>query len=68
MSYSLESKCHQCDLEDKCVDRFIVEGAISGIHNVNGYSVKSKQCVARGHLGGGTIKLDCQNFKPQVLA
>jgi hypothetical protein len=65
MSYSVEKKCEQCDLEDKCVDRFFLEGAVSGIHSSTGYSAKTKAYTNRGHLGAGVIKLDCSNFVQQ---
>jgi hypothetical protein len=65
MSYSLISKCHECVLEDKCVDKAILYGAISGIHGVNAYSSKQKACINKGHLGGGDIELNCVNFVQQ---
>jgi len=64
MSYGIKKPCDNCLVEDGCIDRFFIEGAVGGIHQVNGYSTKSKKFVGRGHLGGGTIHIDCQNFQP----
>jgi hypothetical protein len=57
MSYSLNMKCYQCAKGKNCIDSKIVAGAISIIHSLYDY----------GHLGGGAIEIQCQNFvaKPQ---
>ena len=57
MSYSLNTKCGSCASKDKCNDRHFIEGAISGIHSV--------WPAEKGHLGSGTIDLNCQNFSEQ---
>jgi len=54
MSYSLATKCNTCEKKDKCTDRHFIEGAISGIHQV--YPPE------KGHLGSGTIELNCNNY------
>lgn len=64
MSYSLDSQCSSCHKQDKCVDQYFVQAAIFGIHSVNGWSCKDSALMNRGHLGGGVIKIDCQNFEP----
>jgi hypothetical protein len=62
MSYRLDHKCHQCELEPKCLDLVLVQGAINAIHSMN-YSQRAG-FLERAHFGGGTIKIECQNFKP----
>jgi D-arabinose 1-dehydrogenase-like Zn-dependent alcohol dehydrogenase len=57
MSYSLNTKCGICEKKDKCTDRHFIEGAISGIHSV--------YPAVKGHLGSGTVDLNCQNFFEQ---
>lgn len=54
MSYSLYTKCRTCQLKDNCTDVHFLEGAISGIHQV--------WPAEKGHLGSGSITLDCTNF------
>jgi hypothetical protein len=54
MPYSLNSKCAICARKGKCTDKHFIEGAISGIHSV--------WPSEKGHLGSGSIILDCQNF------
>jgi hypothetical protein len=63
MSYLLSSKCKDCLKQDKCVDRHFVQGAIAGIHEVNSWSISENRCVNKGHLGCGTIELQCSNFE-----
>lgn len=53
MSYSLKHPCGNCAKVDKCSDRHFIQGAINGIHDV--YPSE------KGHFGGGTITIDCQN-------
>ncbi len=60
MSYSLRIKCGDCTKKDKCVDRNIISGAISGIHEIGS---------EKGHLGGGSIEINCSNLEvPAVEA
>jgi len=65
MSYTVDSRCRDCNKEDRCVDLAILMGAVSGIHGVNGWSTKANQCITKGHLGGGSITLNCVNFEAQ---
>ncbi len=55
MSYSLITKCETCIKKDKCNDRHFINGAISGIHSV--------WPAEKGHLGSGSVDLNCQNFE-----
>ena len=55
MSYGLTTKCETCIKKDKCNDRHFIQGAISGIHSV--------WPMEKGHLGSGTIIIDCQRFE-----
>ena len=55
MSYGLNSKCGMCLKQNKCTDKHFIEGAISGIHSV--------WPTEKGHLGSGTIDLNCHNFE-----
>ena len=55
MSYIQQNKCFSCTKEDKCNDRHFIDGAIQGIHSV--------WPAEKGHLGAGTIVLDCQNHE-----
>lgn len=63
MSYSLNTPCcnypspnpegqGDCIHKDKCTDRHVIQGAISGIHMMP---------FGTGHLGGGSITLTCAN-------
>jgi hypothetical protein len=63
MSYTLDSKCNFCKKAEKCTDQCFVQGAIAGIHSVNDYDYIKNATRNRGHLGGGQIKIDCQNFE-----
>ena len=56
MSYSLNTKCIECKKSDKCVDPQVLSGAIMAIHSIGS---------ERGHLGGGSVDLNCQNFEPK---
>ena len=56
MSYSFNSKCFNCKKQPKCSDGNILAGAISVIHS-NGQD--------KGHLGGGSVTHECQNFEPK---
>lgn len=56
MSYSLNMKCFQCKKSWKCVDPQVLGGAIFTIHSIG---------FEKGHLGGGSIDLNCQNFEPK---
>lgn len=53
MSYNIEQKCFICEKHSKCVDIHFLESALNGIHCVG---------TEKGHLGSGTIKLECQTF------
>ena len=53
MSYSINQKCWKCEKRVRCVDLNIVEGAVQTIHSLD---------INHGHLGGGVIVLECQNF------
>jgi len=55
MSYSLNSKCGNCNKKDKCTDLHFIQGAIIGIHSV--YPQE------KGHLGSGSINLNCTNYE-----
>ncbi len=54
MSYSLVTKCFECEKANKCIDRYILDNAIGCIHIIGS---------ERGHLGSGSIELDCQNLE-----
>ena len=56
MSYSFYTKCNGCVKKDKCVDRFMIQEAINCIHILG---------TDKGHLGGGSIELNCQNIEEQ---
>jgi hypothetical protein len=56
MSYSLNCPCFDCTKKDKCTDRASIAGAISGIHCMP-YGV--------GHLGAGSIDLNCINIEKE---
>lgn len=58
MSYSLNTKCGTCEKKDQCTDRHFIQATISGIHQV--------WPSAKGHLGSGSIDLNCQNHKEIV--
>ena len=59
MSYSLNDKCGTCTKKNRCTDKHFLYGAICGIHNV----FPSE----KGHLGSGTVTLDCQNHEEEKL-
>ena len=52
MSYSVSSKCNECEKSDKCVDAEIIRGTVDSIHMIGS---------EKGHLGSGTITIDCFN-------
>ena len=54
MSYSLDEPCLPCLKRGKCVDRNVIAGAISGIHQMP-HGV--------GHLGSGTVTISCSNLE-----
>lgn len=54
MSYSFIAPCGDCTKREVCSDRHFIEGAITGIHSV--------YPPVKGHLGSGTIELNCLNF------
>jgi len=55
MSYSLlGTDCFRCKKFDSCSDYHNIRGAIDTIHMVGN---------GKGHLGGGSVTLDCQNFE-----
>lgn len=58
MSYSLISECATCVKENQCTDRHFLDGAISGIH--------SMWPAKKGHLGAGTIVLNCNQHTSAV--
>ena len=62
MSYSVESPCRHCQLEEKCLDPVFIQAAVNGIHDSN--NSYRKGFVQRAHFGGGIIKIDCRNFTP----
>lgn len=53
MSYSLEMKCGDCKYSDTCIDPQVLGGAVFTIHSIG---------KEKGHLGGGSVNLDCKNF------
>jgi hypothetical protein len=53
MSYSLTHPCGDCAKQDKCNDRHFIQGGINGIHDV--------WPMDKGHLGAGTVIIDCCN-------
>ncbi|HEY3347145.1 MAG TPA: hypothetical protein VGK71_05935 [Nitrospirota bacterium] len=55
MSYSVYSKCDNCKERAKCNDLDIIRGAVSTIHSL--YPGQE-----RGHLGAGTVTIECNNF------
>jgi hypothetical protein len=63
MSYSLETPCcnypspipggqGDCVKKDICTDRCVIQGAINAVHMMP---------VGVGHLGGGSIVINCSN-------
>ena len=50
MSYSFIRRCDTCTKVESCVDADIIGGAVSSIHSIGS---------DKGHLGGGSITLDC---------
>ena len=69
MSYSFLAPCcnypspgpegqGDCIHKDVCTDRHVIQGAISGIHYMP---------FGTGHLGGGSISLNCVNKKVAEL-
>lgn len=54
MSYSLATQCWKCTKFQKCSDLPVLSGAVSGIHAIG---------KDRGHLGYGTIRLECQAYE-----
>lgn len=58
MSWSLINKCHTCKERQLCSDRHFIQGAIIGIHNMP-YSLEF------GHLGSGTVTMECHNFEAE---
>lgn len=61
MSYTLESKCSDCEKNDKCADGSIIGGAINTIHT-------APQGCGDGswHQGFGTIKHECNAFEEKA--
>ncbi len=55
MSYALNTPCYGCKKADKCVDASVLYGAQTAIHNIGSH---------RGHLGCGSIDLNCTNKEP----
>lgn len=54
MSYSLNTTCYACKKQDACTDQDKVQAAIDKIH---------ENCLGEGgHLGSGTILIQCQNM------
>jgi len=58
MSYSLTSKCWDCTKAARCTDRHVLSGAIQAIHQMPGMNTGDF-----GHLGAGTIILDCNRYE-----
>jgi hypothetical protein len=52
MSYSLNTKCFTCKKNDKCVDPVVLQNSINTLHALSS---------DKGHLGGGSIDLNCSN-------
>lgn len=53
MSYGLTTKCGDCQKVGRCTDRHMIQNAINCIHSMP-YNPEA------GHLGWGTVNLDCQ--------
>ncbi len=59
MSWGLNQPCYKCKREDKCIDAQILEGAIYAIHRCGPYPIQ------KGHYGGGTLEMKCNNLEPK---
>ncbi|MDA8156278.1 MAG: hypothetical protein M0Z52_07480 [Actinomycetota bacterium] len=59
MSYSIYSTCGACGKAKGCTDKRLLESALSGIH-----SMGQSSDGAFGHLGYGTIALQCGALEP----
>ena len=55
MSYSQVTPCFNCDKKEKCTDHIKLNNVVQEIHK-DGYSTES------GHMGSGSIILQCFNF------
>lgn len=53
MSYSVRKKCITCDKKDKCIDRYLIDIAVDGLHFIG---------MERGHYGAGLIEIECINY------
>lgn len=54
MSYTFNKKCFLCTKKDKCIDFDIIGGAIIAIHSI--------YPASKGHLGSGSVDLNCDNY------
>jgi hypothetical protein len=68
MSYSVDSKCSTCVHHEKCVDLAVIQGSVNTIHGINMYSFRIHSTINRGHLGGGTIIINCSNFQQEGVS
>lgn len=53
MSYILETDCNNCTKKDTCTDEANTQAGISKMYDDQ-----------KGHLGSGTVKLDCVHLDP----
>lgn len=53
MSYSFNTRCHDCEKRKDCSDHDHLRGAIDGLHMAG---------ASRGHVGWGSVDLNCGNF------
>lgn len=55
MSYSVNDPCEPCVKKGQCTDRIVIRGAVQGIIHSMPFGV--------GHLGGGTVTMQCHNLE-----
>jgi hypothetical protein len=66
MSYQLISNCGICKKKNKCSDGAFIYGALCGIHSNCGWDSDTRLQVNKGHLGHGTVDLNCNAFEEIV--
>lgn len=63
MSYAVNKKCGSC-AKTGCADGVILSKAVETIHSLpTSWSPTPNENSSVGHLGGGSIDLNCGNYK-----
>jgi hypothetical protein len=62
MSWGIGNQCGACKKSDECLDPVIIQNGVNLIHTLWKWDGNGN-CNKRGHLGSGTIQMNCNNFE-----